>query len=365
MEIMNDSSVEVRNLKREELTFPSIEKKLPIVITPSCDSHYTVLKRFVETNRSLLRDLVAQSGGVLFRGFEIPGPSCFSEVLELMGYELWEKYYGGFARRHEVASKVFTSSEDMDKMPVFAHNEMSYQNIMPAMISFFCQVEPNKLSETPIFNCVSIYHNINREILDLLIKRKLKYLRRYRKERSVMPWTLSRVWNDVFGTDDKEFINSLCQTTGTIPHWGKNDDLILETNTIPYTIHPVTGEKCLTIQLINQYGVSNDLKIHRKLLGVSPYQIFIVIGSLLAHLMFKLKIAQIRVCFGDGECLDKDTSLYLWNLIWRHSVVFKWRKNDILVLDNIKTAHGKMLVFQPRKILAAVGNAVQLPRTVG
>ena len=43
-------------------------------------------------------------------------------------------------------------------------------------------------------------------------------------------------------------------------------------------------------------------------------------------------------------------------IIWNNVIIFKWRQNDILILDNIHTGHGRMNVIPPRKIIVAMGN---------
>ena len=41
---------------------------------------------------------------------------------------------------------------------------------------------------------------------------------------------------------------------------------------------------------------------------------------------------------------------------WKNTVVFPWRKGDILVIDNLQVVHGRLNVQPPRKILTAFGN---------
>ena len=40
----------------------------------------------------------------------------------------------------------------------------------------------------------------------------------------------------------------------------------------------------------------------------------------------------------------------------KHSVVFKWKRGDVLMLDNILAGHGRMNVKPPREILVCFGN---------
>jgi alpha-ketoglutarate-dependent taurine dioxygenase len=53
--------------------------------------------------------------------------------------------------------------------------------------------------------------------------------------------------------------------------------------------------------------------------------------------------------------------LALRRTVWDRSVLFRWQPGDLLVLDNFLTAHGRMNVVQPRKILTAFGDLVTVP----
>lgn len=56
---------------------------------------------------------------------------------------------------------------------------------------------------------------------------------------------------------------------------------------------------------------------------------------------------------------EEETRLF-YTTVWKHSVTFKWQSGDILVVDNISTAHARMNVDAvnggPRKILACLGD---------
>jgi alpha-ketoglutarate-dependent taurine dioxygenase len=354
------SEVRIRNLTDAERSFPTLENHLPLVITPKGDPGYGHLVRFVKSQGNLLKETVNRYGAILLRGFEIPQISCFGEILESMGYELSKNYSGGFAPRHQVEKNIFTSVEIKNEFPIFAHNEMTYQNNMPAIVSFFCQKEPPKFGETPLFNGAGIYRSLPPDLRKLLDKRKIKYVRKYREKWPLIPHRLSRGWQQMFETEDKEQINQLCQENGARCLWGPRDSLKIETVTEPFITHPLTGEKCFSVQLLNAYGVAQDIKN----LGARVDRMLRAYGILMTHLAFKLGLVPMQTSFGNGEPIPKKISLQIWNAIWKHVVVFQWRQNDILVLDNLKTLHAKLNVVQPRKILFAMGDMTNLPRTV-
>lgn len=357
---VGSSKVLFRSLSDEERSFPTLEHNLPLVITPKGDHGYNQLVHFVKSEGASLKQMVNRFGGILFRGFEIPKISAFGEILETMGYQLEGVYSGGFAPRHQVEKNIFTSTDVKDEFPIFAHHEMTYQNYMPTMISFFCQTEPPKFGETPLFNGAGIYRSMPSDLRELLSERKIKYVRKYRKKLPLLPHSLSRGWQQMFGTDDKGELERICKENGARCIWGPYGSLKIETVTEPFITHPLTREKCFSLQLLNQYGVSQDIKNLQSRVDamLRAYGIFMV------HLAFKFGWSPMQTLFGNGEPLNKKVSLQIWNAIWKHAVVFRWRRNDLLVLDNLKTLHGKLNVVQPRKILCAMGDTMNIPRTV-
>ena len=361
--LRHSKNIGIRTLKGEELSFPTIEKNLPLVFTPKKDRSYQSLLYFIKSNGGLLKKVVNKFGGILLRGFQIPDVSAFSEILELMGYRLSEKYLGGLSPRHEITKKIFTSTDVVDLLPLYAHNEMSFQNWIPAMIAFFCQTEPKKFGETPIFNSAEISNSIPPELHKVLLERNITYMRRYRKDSPMSPFGFSRAWPAMFGTRDKNAIEALCEENGAKCIWGKRDSLIIQTTTFPYTVHPITHEKCFSIHLLNQYMVSADMKNVSNRINFFEW-LYSSLGMLLVHLFFHLKMVPMSVSYGDGKSLSRKITLLIRDRIWKHSVVFKWRQNDILILDNIRTAHGRLNVVQPRKIAAAMGDMTHIQRTV-
>lgn len=358
--LKESENIRIRSLEDGERSYPTLETNLPLVITPKHDPGFAGLVHFVRSQGDLLRELVSKFGGLLFRGFEIPRISSFPEILSLMGYKLSERYLGGLSPRHEIEKNVFTSTDAIDQLPLFAHNETTFQNNFPAMISFFCRKEPPQYGETPIFNCAAIYRSMPPDLLDTLIRRRIKYVRRYRKKNPLIPHRLSIGWQEMFGTYDKKELERLCRENGARCIWGANDSLKIETTTEPFIVHPVTGEKCFTIHLLNRHGVSEDIKNVKE----RVHSLWVLYGLIVTQLAFHFRLVPMTVSFGNGKDLGKKTSTQIRNAIWKHSVVFKWRQNDILILDNIKTAHGRMNAVQPRKILTAMGDMIHIRRTV-
>ena len=69
----------------------------------------------------------------------------------------------------------------------------------------------------------------------------------------------------------------------------------------------------------------------------------------------------VQILYGDGTPIPPDEMAEIRRATWDHSVLFRWKKGDVLVLDNILTGHGRMNVEGPRKILASFADPVSFP----
>ena len=67
-------------------------------------------------------------------------------------------------------------------------------------------------------------------------------------------------------------------------------------------------------------------------------------------LTLKPEEQSMHVVFGDGTEIPKSYVQHIEDVIWKNFVIFPWKKNDLLVLDNFSTAHGRMPYEGKRQI---------------
>ena len=133
-----------RNLEPSELTRPTNCECLPQVVEADGARSLVELCAFVTAERNRLRDEMLKRGGILLRGFEVNEPAGFAEIIGALGYRPEEENPFDTSPRSKVAENVYTSTDTPDAYPILAHNENSFLNERPRMISFFCLVEPRR-----------------------------------------------------------------------------------------------------------------------------------------------------------------------------------------------------------------------------
>jgi hypothetical protein len=65
-----------------------------------------------------------------------------------------------------------------------------------------------------------------------------------------------------------------------------------------------------------------------------------------------------HVYFGDCSPIDAAVVDAVRELSWRTAVKFRWREGDILMVDNMLTAHARLPYTGARKIVVAMGEMI-------
>lgn len=348
-----------RTLRDAERVRPARCQHLPLVYEAETgQTRREDLAVFLEGQRERLRRELAAHGALLFRGYDLPDAESFTAMLHTLGYDPQKDNPLETSPRRQVGKTVFTSTETPPDYPILAHNENSYLNERPAMISFFCLVEPEKYGETPVFDCRAAAEALPAELRDRLKARKVRYRRRLPRQRR--PWAPNfvRTWEEAFGTEDREAIEAMTRARGLTCHWHANGRLLFTENVVdPLPLHPGTGEVCLNIQPFHKTSVLMDLD------EVRPRQPFLRNAALKlgSRFLFDSGAMPMHILYGDGSPIPPAEMRELHRALWDHVVLFSWRKGDLLVLDNTRAAHGRMNVVGQRKILTAFADPVKFP----
>ena len=339
-----------REFRPTELSTDSGSPKLPAILEPQGANDFVTLLRFAERERDAIEKELRTTGGVLLRGWEVRSADEFERLLQVLGLPLEEDYLLGTTPRSNVGSHVFTSTEAPATYPIFAHNEMSYLNTRPMRIAFYCEVEPRRYGETPIFDTRAAFQNLDPEVARRLSERKVRYVRKLPFERRAWQDSIHRTWPETFLTTDRDEVARIAADHAVECTWVGND---LQTEVVvdPIIQHPETGETSLNIQLYHETNMLLDIEnLASRQSWMTNYT-----TRLKARLGFRFGWFPIEVRFGDGEPIPPQDVRAIRQATWDTAVLFHWRKSDVLLLENLITGHGRMNVEAPRKIVAAFG----------
>ena len=139
-----------------------------------------------------------------------------------------------------------------------------------------------------------------------------------------------------------------------LTHNTNEEELPLVTKNIinPIIKHFDTKEDCLNIQLFHLRNHIMDLDNIRSRQNI----LWNWILRLSAKMLYWTRLYPIRVRYGDDTAIPDEVVKQIRQTMWNHSVIFQWQKGDVLILDNIATAHARLNITPPRKIYTAFGD---------
>lgn len=308
---------------------------LPLVVQPAVPDLDAA--SWVRANTDWIGRKVTEHGGVLFRDFGLDGPAAFEAIARLIAPALVD-YVEGSSPRIMVTDKVYTSTEYPPEFFVSMHSELSYAHRWPSKIFFFCDVEPEEGGETPIADNRKVLEALSPSVRERFLERGVRYTRNLHGGRGA-----GLSWQTVFETDDRAVVERYCEE-GSIEYRWTGEDGLRTSQTRPAAIrHPATRD-LLWFNQVDQWHPSNlEPDVAKALLATTAEEDLPINGY-----------------FGDGSALDP-ADLDEVRAVYRQVMVrFPWRKGDLLVLDNMLVAHGRMPFAGKRRVVVTMGDPVAI-----
>lgn len=309
---------------------------MPFVIEPesvkpkhgAAETLFAVCRR----KKEFLIENLQRCGALLFRGFGISTEADLEQfTAEFSGKDLLN-YKGGASPRSRLEGKVYTSTEYPPDLTLALHNELSYADEFPRLLFFCCAIQPETGGETSIADSRRILNKIEPEIVRVFKQRGVMYIRNLDANKGS-----GYSWQDAFETEDKLEVETYCRAVGADFKWKPDGGLRLSQTRPATIVHPETGEE---VWFNQAHG------FHPSALDAKTYQDFI---SLLPEDDFRLNAR-----FGDGSPIPVEMLEQIRTVLTGETVLFNWRAGDVLVLDNLLAAHGRMPFTGARKIILAM-----------
>jgi alpha-ketoglutarate-dependent taurine dioxygenase len=141
-------------------------------------------------------------------------------------------------------------------------------------------------------------------------------------------------WQEAFETDDPQEVEACCGRLGADFEWRPGGVLRMSQVRPATAVHPATREEVWFNQADG---------FHPSGIDPSSYQELILLCG--SEEGFRLNVA-----YGDGSPIERDTLARIRTVIASQTVAHRWRAGDIVVVDNLLAAHGRMPFRGARKI---------------
>ena len=319
--------VSVSNAGPVTTGYVTADQSGPLVIEPSVEG--VQLVHWAAQHHDFIDERLREHGAMLFRRFQVGGLEGFEQFITSVSGSLLE-YNDGSSPRTKVSGNIYTSTDYPPEHRIFLHNENSYSYSWPLKIFFFCVLPPEQGGETPIADVRRVLKSIDPKIRERFERKQVMYVRNFGNG-------LGLSWPAVFQTTSKAAVSEFCRLSGISVEW-RDDDHLRTRQVRPAIVnHPATGE----LVWFN----------HAAFFHVSTLEPAIR-DALLSE--FSEEDLPFNTYYGDESPIEAAVLDEVREAYRQHTVTFPWQKHDVLMLDNMLTAHGRAAFTGERKIVVGM-----------
>lgn len=280
-----------------------------------------------------IKKILLDGGAILFKSFGIDSPVKLEECVNAFPGRSID-YAGGNSPRTNLQGNVYTSTEQPAESWISLHNELSYANIWPTHIFFCCETPANEGGNTTIADSRKILGDLPEEVVKTFREKGVQYIRNLHSGQGAGP-----SWQHTFKTDNPADVELHCISNDILFEWNGPKKLKLIEKRLAIIKHPETGEEVWFNQADQFHPSTNPDEIYEALMEIYEDN---------------LQEMPQYVCFSDGSEISIEMLEAIRKAAERNTVLFDWEKGDLLLLDNILSAHGRSPFKGPRKILVAM-----------
>jgi len=279
------------------------------------------------------REALSTHGAALLRG-PILREDGVEIALEIIDEELLDDAFWS-TPRSKVGGKTLTATEYPSPRTIQPHSEMAYMTTWPRYVAFHSLVVAEEGGETTICSVDKVTEALGDRILPFAEKGVL-YRRTFQQGVDIP-------WQKAFQTDDRADVEEVAQRNGMSVEWLDGDALVT-THLAQGTVKGEDGRPLYFTQAHLFHESALDPGARDKIIELFgrdrlPRQAFYGDGSPIAD----ADVQAVRDAF--------DAAL----------TGMKWKAGDVLILDNMRYAHGRMPFKGARRLHVAMARAQNTP----
>jgi alpha-ketoglutarate-dependent taurine dioxygenase len=301
----------------------------PILITPEKDSQpKKLLHDYLKANFVEIQQLLLKHGGILFRDFDPISVGDFRACCEASGATPFH-YIGGDSPRSLVDTNVYTSTDYPASEIISLHNEMSYLHNWPRRLFFFSAVSAAAGGQTSLASSVDILQSLPDSVIHKLRTKNIMYIRNFQTA-----FPLGKSWQDTFQTQSAIEVEKIISAQGSTWRWQADKSLRVSTLCKALVTHPQTGKEAWFNQAEQWHSSAFEPSTREAL------EEMVGKGNL-PH----------ECTYGDGEPMEDEVMELIRSAQNNNKLLFDWKNNDLLMIDNVSMMHGREAFKGNRKVL--------------
>ncbi len=290
------------------------------------------LAAWARANSQSVNDLILQHGAILFRNFDIADTHDLETFADQVTGSDFVSYREAATPRKHVAGNTFTSTEYPKAFRIYVHNENSHVTSWPMYLFFHCMTAPAEGGATPLADCRGVYRRLPKHVLDRFSEQGFLYRRNFFAHSAIS-------WQAAFNVDGRRDLEAYCLANHMQPEWTE-DGLTIRYRRWATARHPKTG----------------DLLWFNHGLFFNPHSLEPVLKEALEGLDDDEYVS--TTYYGDGSTIEDETLQVLDDAYDVETAFFAWHSGDVLMVDNMRIAHGRQPYSGDRKVVVTMKAAV-------
>jgi len=279
-----------------------------------------------------IESALAEHGALLFRGAHVGGHAGFERAARALTPAL-KAYVGGGSPRTHVGGSVYTSTEYPASAGIPLHCEATYLPAIPTRLWFYCRTPSTEGGETPIGDMCGVERALAPEFVERVKRDGVLYVSNLHAGEG-----FGKSWQQTYETDDRATVEAHLNGEGSVFEWCPDGGLRVFMRGPAVRRHSKTGEDIWNNQLVNWHPAHLGGDAYRRLLRVYGEEV------------------NFPKCafYGDGSPIDAADVVRAAEALSAIEVVFAWRAEDVLLIDNERISHGRRPFRGERAVFVAM-----------
>jgi alpha-ketoglutarate-dependent taurine dioxygenase len=290
---------------------------------------------WASAHREALRTVAAEQGCVLVRGLGLRDVAETGAVFRQLSTGLMTEKEA-FASRQAYPGGLYSSSKWPPNQPMCMHHELSYALEFPGLMLFACLHAPDSGGATAVADAAAVLGALPAELVQRFERQGWVLTRNYSED-------FGPSLHEAFGTDDRGAVDAYCAANAIEFEWQPDGVLRTRQRRSAVVRHPLTGQRCW----FNQVAFLNEQTIDPE---VREYLVD----------LYGQDGLPFNTRFGNGDSIGADVIQLLNETYEAHTAREPWQAGDLMLADNIRTAHSREPFSGQREVLVGMGDPVRL-----
>ncbi|MDP9649639.1 TauD/TfdA family dioxygenase [Paraburkholderia caledonica] len=273
------------------------------------------LEALLAQSSALLRLQLCERGAVLLRGFAVASAREFGDAMKAFGAKPLAYQERSTPRTH-IEGALYTATEYPAREPIFLHNENAYASHWPRFVAFFCERPAEVGGAMTLADTRDVYRGVPADVRHACETRGLSYLRRFIAG-------VGYSWQEAFGVREEAELARVLAALGYLTQWD-GDQCVVQRASTWTMLHPETDEP-----LWFNHGVFFNAMSLPEATRRAFEQLFGAQGY------------PFQTTYRDGSPIDEPTYRAIKKAYVQASRRLLLQRSDVLLLDNLLTAHGR------------------------